>query len=264
MLPRRAGAPPLQQPARARLFRAERNAPMKRIASVLVVTLCATLSATACKGDEKAAAAASGPLQTEEQKTAYALGLMVGRNLTPLKLSAEELALVQRGLIDAATGKKAEVELEAYGPKVQQMAQTRSQAYQTEQAAAEKTKGQTFVDDAAKQSGAVKTASGMVFQSLKPGTGETPKATDTVSVHYQGTLTNGTEFDSSIKRGQPAEFPLNGVIPCWTEGLQKMKVGEKAKLVCPSAIAYGDQGRPPQIPPGATLVFEVELLSIKK
>jgi FKBP-type peptidyl-prolyl cis-trans isomerase FkpA len=235
---------------------------MKRIACALLVTFTASLSATACKADEKTPA--SGPLQTEEQKIAYALGLLVGRNLTPLKLTPDELALVQRGLIDAATGKKAEVELDTYGPKVQQMAQTRSQAYQAEQSTAEKAKGQTFMDEAAKQAGAVKTPSGMVFLSLKPGTGESPKATDTVSVHYQGTLTNGTEFDSSIKRGQPAEFPLNGVIPCWTEGLQKMKVGEKAKLVCPSAIAYGDAGRPPQIPPGATLVFEVELLSIKK
>jgi FKBP-type peptidyl-prolyl cis-trans isomerase FkpA len=128
----------------------------------------------------------------------------------------------------------------------------------------EKAKGQTFADEAAKLPGAVKTASGMVFQSLKAGTGESPKPTDTVSVHYQGTLIDGKEFDSSIKRGQPAEFALNGVIPCWTEGVGRMKVGEKAKLVCPSAIAYGDQGRPPQIPPGATLVFEVELLSIKK
>jgi FKBP-type peptidyl-prolyl cis-trans isomerase FkpA len=234
---------------------------MKRIASVLLVTMAATLSATGCSADEKAAAA---PLQTEEQKIAYALGLLVGRNLTPLKLTPEELALVQRGLVDAATGKKGEVDLEAYSPKVQQMAQTRSQAYQAEQSSAEKAKGQTFQDEAAKQTGAVKTPSGLVFLSLKPGTGESPMATDTVSVHYVGTLTNGTEFDSSVKRGQPAEFPLNGVIPCWTEGVQKMKVGEKAKLVCPSAIAYGDAGRPPQIPPGATLVFEVELLSIKK
>ncbi|HEX8908988.1 MAG TPA: FKBP-type peptidyl-prolyl cis-trans isomerase, partial [Anaeromyxobacteraceae bacterium] len=91
-----------------------------------------------------------------------------------------------------------------------------------------------------------------------------PKETDTVKVHYTGTLIDGKVFDSSVKRGQPAEFPLNQVIKCWTEGVAKMKVGGKAKLVCPSSIAYGDEGRPPTIPGGATLVFEVELLDVKK
>jgi len=103
-----------------------------------------------------------------------------------------------------------------------------------------------------------------LYSSLKPATGASPKATDTVKVHYQGTLTNGTIFDSSVQRGEPATFPLNQVIPCWTEGLQLMKVGGKGKLVCPSDIAYGDRGRPPKIPPGATLTFEVELLDIVK
>ena len=101
-----------------------------------------------------------------------------------------------------------------------------------------------------------------MYQELKAGTGESPKATDKVKVHYKGTLTNGTVFDSSIDRGQPATFGLNQVIKCWTEGVQLMKVGGKAKLVCPSDIAYGDPGHPPTIPPGSTLVFEVELLEI--
>ena len=92
--------------------------------------------------------------------------------------------------------------------------------------------------------GAVKTDSGLIYKTLTPGTGASPKATDTVSVHYHGTLTDGKVFDSSVQRGQPAEFALNQVIPCWTEGVQKMKVGEKAKLVCPSDIAYGDTGTP--------------------
>jgi FKBP-type peptidyl-prolyl cis-trans isomerase FkpA len=101
----------------------------------------------------------------------------------------------------------------------------------------------------------------MIYRELRAGTGASPKSTDTVKVNYRGTLTNGTEFDSSYKRNEPAQFPLNGVIPCWTEGVQKMKVGGKASLVCPSELAYGDQGRP-SIPGGATLVFEVELLEI--
>ena len=120
------------------------------------------------------------------------------------------------------------------------------------------------VTKAAAEAGAVKTDSGMVYRSLKDGTGASPKETDVVRVHYRGTLPDGKEFDSSIARGQPAEFPLNRVIKCWTEGVQKMKVGGKSKLVCPSQIAYGDRGRPPKIPGGAALTFEVELLEIVK
>ena len=106
-------------------------------------------------------------------------------------------------------------------------------------------------------------ATGLVYKSLKDGKGPQPAATDVVKVHYRGTFPDGKEFDSSYQRGQPAEFPLNGVIECWTEGLQKMKVGGTAQLVCPSDIAYGDQGRP-GIPPRATLTFDVELLDIVK
>lgn len=110
----------------------------------------------------------------------------------------------------------------------------------------------------------VTTASGLIYQSLKDGTGASPKASDTVRVHYRGTFPeSGKEFDSSLKRGQPIEFPLTGVIACWTEGVQKMKVGGKAKLTCPPAIAYGTRGAGGVIPPNATLNFEVELLGIK-
>ena len=115
---------------------------------------------------------------------------------------------------------------------------------------------------AAKESGAQVTKSGLVFRSLKHGTGSSPAATDRVKVHYKGTFPDGKEFDSSYKRNEPTEFPLNGVIPCWTQGVQKMKVGGKAKLTCPSAIAYGQRGAGGVIPPNATLVFEVELLGI--
>jgi FKBP-type peptidyl-prolyl cis-trans isomerase FkpA len=109
----------------------------------------------------------------------------------------------------------------------------------------------------------VTTPSGLVYQSLKDGSGAQPAATDTVKVHYRGTLADGREFDSSHKRGQPAEFPLNRVIPCWTEGVQRMKVGGKARLICPPAIAYGSRGAGGVIPPDATLQFEVELLDIR-
>jgi FKBP-type peptidyl-prolyl cis-trans isomerase FkpA len=112
--------------------------------------------------------------------------------------------------------------------------------------------------------GPVTTASGLVYESLRDGQGESPKATDTVIVHYRGTFPDGKEFDSSHSRGKPAEFPLNRVIPCWTEGVQRMKPGGKAKLVCPPAIAYGPRGTPGgPIPPNATLHFEVELVSVR-
>ncbi len=109
-----------------------------------------------------------------------------------------------------------------------------------------------------------KTSSGLVYESLKEGTGEPPKATDVVKVHYRGTFMDGKEFDSSYKRGEATEFPLNRVIPCWTEGVQKMKPGGKAKLTCPPAIAYGERGAGGVIPPNATLQFEVELVSVKR
>jgi FKBP-type peptidyl-prolyl cis-trans isomerase FkpA len=120
------------------------------------------------------------------------------------------------------------------------------------------------LEQAAAEKGAVRTESGMVYRALKEGTGGSPKETDTVRVHYRGTLPDGKEFDSSLKRGQPAEFPLNRVIKCWTEGVQKMKVGGKAKLTCPSALAYGERGAGGgAILPNATLQFEVELLGVK-
>ncbi len=119
-----------------------------------------------------------------------------------------------------------------------------------------------FLAAAAQEKGAVTTASGLVFLSLKDGAGASPAATDTVKVNYRGTLANGQEFDSSYKRGEAAAFPLNRVIACWTEGVQRMKPGGKAKLTCPAAIAYGERGAPGAIPPNATLQFEIELLSV--
>jgi len=126
---------------------------------------------------------------------------------------------------------------------------------------AEKAKGKEFADKAAKEPGAKRLPSGLVFRTIRPGSGAMPKAADTVRVHYEGKFVDGTVFDSSYKRGMPAQFPLQAVIKCWTEALQTMKVGEKAQLVCPSDIAYGDGGRS-SIPGGATLVFTVELLGI--
>jgi FKBP-type peptidyl-prolyl cis-trans isomerase FkpA len=238
------------------------NRAMKTV-SLLGASVLAVVVGTACNKPAAPAASpspAAGDLQTDDQKILYALGVMLGQNVANLNITEAELAVLNRGLADAATGKKPAVDLQSIQPKIQAFAQARAAA----RAVVEKGKTQAFRDAAAKEPGAVTSNSGLIFTSLKAGTGKSPSGSDTVKVHYRGTLTDGTEFDSSYKRGEPIQFPLNGVIPCWTEGVQKMKVGEKAKLVCPSEIAYGDQGRPPVIPGGATLVFEVELLDIVK
>ena len=214
-----------------------------------------TLIAFACSLSAFASFAAD---MTEEQKTVYTLGAIIGKQLSVFDLSPEEVALVTKGLNDSATGTKLVVDGEVYGPKVQELASTRRALVAKKQSAA----GKAFVAKAATESGAVKTPSGLVYVSLQEGTGASPTAGDVVKANYRGTLIDGTEFDSSHKRGQPIDFPLSGVIRCWTEGLQKMKVGGKARLVCPPEIAYGDQGASGAIPPNATLNFEVELLAV--
>jgi FKBP-type peptidyl-prolyl cis-trans isomerase FkpA len=196
---------------------------------------------------------------TEDQKTLYALGQIMARQASVFAMTSAELEFVKQGMTDSVAGKVPAVDMDTYGPKVQALAQARRGAVAEKQAK----EGEAFADMAAQEKGAVKTSSGLVFITLVEGKGASPKAEDKVKVHYVGTLPNGSEFDSSIKRGSPAEFPLNGVIKCWGEGLQKMKVGGKARLVCPPAIAYGDNGTGP-IPPKSTLNFEVELLEIVK
>ncbi|HEY8516493.1 MAG TPA: FKBP-type peptidyl-prolyl cis-trans isomerase [Candidatus Binatia bacterium] len=204
-------------------------------------------------------AAGAQTLATDDQKTLYALGIALSRNLASFNLTPDELKIVEAGLQDGVTGQEPKVDMNTYGPKIQSFAQARA----TATAQKEKDASKGFLENAAKEKGAQKLPSGVIYTETKAGTGESPKATDRVKVHYHGTLTDGTVFDSSVERGEPVTFPLNGVIPCWTEGVQKMKVGGKAKLICPSDTAYGDRGAPPKIKPGATLVFDVELLDIE-
>ncbi len=231
--------------------------------SAATVALLALLGA-ACDKKEPApaaspAASSSPSAQAEEQNAMYALGAQLGANLKPFKLSDAQLEHVAAGLRDAAKDAKLKVDPQAYQMQLQQL----FMAKQLEAAQVEKARGKTFADAAAKEPGASVLPSGLVYRTLSPGNGPNPKPSDVVKVHYRGTFVDGKEFDSSHKRGQPVEFPLNGVIRCWSEGVQRMKVGEKAQLVCPSDIAYGDQGRGPQMPGGSTLVFEVELLGAK-
>jgi FKBP-type peptidyl-prolyl cis-trans isomerase FkpA/FKBP-type peptidyl-prolyl cis-trans isomerase FklB len=204
--------------------------------------------------------AASGDLKTDDEKILYVLGLAISRNLGPFALTESELALVKQGLSDGVLNRPAKVDLQAYAPKIEEFTKRRLATAAT----TEKKAGTAFLEKAAAEPGAAKQPTGFVYREVKAGTGPSPKTTDKVKVHYTGTLIDGTVFDSSVQRGEPATFPLNQVIPCWTQGLQLMKAGGKAKLVCPSELAYGDGGSPPRIKGGSTLVFDVELLSIEK
>ena len=196
--------------------------------------------------------------QAEDQKAFYALGVAISKNLDSFNLTPAELELVKSGLTDGATG-KAKIDVNAYVQKLGELQGTRMAAV----AEREKKSGQAFSDKAATEKGATKTASGIVIKQIKAGTGAAPSASDTVRVHYHGTTPDGKVFDSSVERKEPATFPLDGVIPCWTEALQTMKVGGKSRIVCPPALAYGDRGTP-NIKPGSTLIFEVELLDVQK
>ena len=206
------------------------------------------------------AGAAGQPPPTEDQKTLYALGVAAGQGLGVFNLTEAELEMVKAGMTDSLLHKPLKAEVQPYAGKIQELQRARLAVV----AAAEKKAGQAFLDKAASEPGATKVPAGFVITTLKPGSGESPKASDKVKVHYQGTLTDGTVFDSSFQRGEPVTFPLNGVIRCWTEGVQMMKVGGKSRFVCPADLAYGERGAPPRIKPGATLVFEVELLEIVK
>ncbi len=222
--------------------------------TTLLACLALLLAAAAPVG-----AAAPEP-KTDDDKALYALGVALSQSLAGFTLNEAELELVKAGLTDGVLGRERKVDVQAYLPKVQEMHRARVAAA----AASERKAGQAYADRAAGEKGAVKTPSGLVMTTIKPGTGASPKASDKVKVHYHGTLTDGSVFDSSVQRGEPVTFGLDQVIPCWTEGLQRMKVGGKSRLICPAPLAYGDRGAPPRIKPGATLVFEVELLEIVK
>jgi FKBP-type peptidyl-prolyl cis-trans isomerase FkpA len=198
----------------------------------------------------------AGVPQTDEEKTLYAVGLVMQRSLRQFDLSAAELDIIRRAIADAQAGKPA-VDLDEWGPKIQALVSARGARL----VAREKESSASYLAKAAAGAGAIKTDSGIVYTETTAGTGASPTPADRVKVHYRGTLIDGTEFDSSYARNEPAVFPLGGVIRCWTEGVQRMKVGGKARLVCPSDVAYGDRGNE-AIPGGAALIFEIELLEV--
>lgn len=223
----------------------------KNVLTSLIALALVGLTAVGCsKGKDP---------KTEEEKTFYSIGTMFGSRLTQLAMSDAEIDSLSAGLRDAAKGEKQKVDPMAYQQKIQDMFKARME----KQAVDVKKKGLEFLDKFVKE-GATKTASGMAYKHVKEGTGPSPKETDIVKVHYHGTLTDGTVFDSSRERGKEVSFPLNRVIKGWTEGVQLMKVGGLTKFVIPSELAYGDAGAPPKIRGGETLVFEVELMGIEK
>ncbi|MEK7721254.1 MAG: FKBP-type peptidyl-prolyl cis-trans isomerase [Elusimicrobiota bacterium] len=235
---------------------------MKEI--LLAVFACFIAGAAAAAEIPKVVAAApkavaGNAAMTEDQKILYFLGQAVSSKIKQFKFTPGEARYITQGFSEALAGQKNKVD-ETYGMKLNSYLAKKQEAMVVKQKGASK----PFLDKMAQEKGAEKLPSGVVYIPVKEGAGITPKPTDMVKVHYHGTFPDGKVFDSSVDRGAPAEFPLSGVIPCWTEGVQKIKVGGKARLVCPSDTAYGDQGAGGAIPGGATLVFEVELLEIMK
>ncbi len=224
-----------------------------------------TSATTAKKAPVTAKSASSLTLTTKKQKASYALGMKIGGDLRKQKLNESlDSAITARGLRDALSGAKAamtEDEAKAALTQLQTDMRAKHDAESKVASAAGHKEGDAYLAANKSKDGVVTLPDGLQYKILTAGTGAKPAASDTVTVNYKGSLIDGTEFDSSYKRGQPASFPVGGVIKGWTEALQLMPIGSKWQLVIPSDLAYGDAGRP-GIPPGATLIFEVELISI--
>ncbi len=213
-----------------------------------------------CLASAQAAEPAESGFATNEERIAYALGASIASNLSELDLSPGEARALEAGLADGLQGRPSKLPLEVWAPRIPALQQQRRAVA----AQRENERSKTLLDERRKAPKAQTLPSGVIYREVEAGSGEKPGASSEVRVHYHGTLADGTVFDSSVERGTPATFPLDRVIPCWTEGVQLMHVGGKAQLTCPSSTAYGDQGVPGRIPPGAVLTFDVELLEIVK
>jgi FKBP-type peptidyl-prolyl cis-trans isomerase FkpA len=230
---------------------------------ILAVALTAALAAACNKQD---GSGKTSELNTDAQKFGYAIGVDIGKSLSPVKDEVDVDALVM-GMEETLAGKAPQLDdetREKIKSEVSRKLQEKQLQERTAKAAAAKDAGEKFLAENGKRAGVKTTASGLQYEIVSEGTGSTPKASDKVTVHYKGTLIDGTEFDSSYSRGQPVTFPLGNVIPGWTEGLQLIKTGGKAKLYIPSSLGYGERGAGAKIGPNETLVFEVELVAIEK
>ena len=223
--------------------------------SSLILTFAVSLLAVGCL---KNGGTSGKKPSNDTEKTFYTLGQLESKRMGNFNMSDDELAVWFQGVKDGLDGKTDEVDMQEFSKEISKLSDERSKQI----ANAEKEKSKTYIEKMKKEDGAEVLESGVVYKNVKAGEGDSPKADSMVKVHYHGTLRGGEVFDSSVDRGNPATFPLNRVIPCWTEAVQKMQVGGKALVTCPSEQAYGDRGAPPKIKPGATLTFEIELLEI--
>ena len=236
---------------------------MKKIyLSTLAIALVG-ITMAGCNEEKKAEAPA---LTTQEQKVGYAIGAQIGAQLAMTKDDIDSNALVA-GLTDAMNGtelKLTDQQMQEAKMAFQKKVQEKAQEEMTKLAEANKAEGEKFLAENKTKEGVVTLPSGLQYKVIQAGTGATPTAADTVVTHYTGTLINGQVFDSSVQRGEPATFPVNGVISGWTEALQHMKVGGKWQLFIPAELAYGERGAGQMIAPNSTLIFDIELLEIKK
>jgi len=220
----------------------------------LIVFCLATML---CLGTTAAFARAPEPT-TDEQKIFYAMGLTISQSIESFGLNESDLELVKSGISDGVLNKTPKVDLQTYGPKIQQLQQARASII----AEGEKKLGAAFLAKASSEPGAKKTESGALITTIKEGKGASPKRTDAVKVHYTGTLIDGTVFDSTLKKSEPTTLIVMEMSKCWTEGILQMKAGGKSRLICPSNLAYRDKGLAPLIKPGATLVFDIDLVEV--
>ncbi|NJL16179.1 MAG: FKBP-type peptidyl-prolyl cis-trans isomerase [Nitrospira sp.] len=220
----------------------------------LIVFCLATML---CLGTTAAFAGAPEPT-TDEQQIFYAMGLTISQSIESFGLNESELELVKSGISDGVLNKTPKVDLQTYGPKIQQLQQARASIV----AEGEKKLGAAFLAKASSEPGAKKTESGALITTIKEGKGASPKPTDIVKVHYTGTLIDGTVFESTRKKREPTTLIVIEMSKCWTEGILQMKAGGKSRLICPSNLAYRDKGLAPLIKPGATLVFDIDLVEV--
>ncbi len=218
----------------------------------------AALALTACEPAGQGSSAGEAELETDEQKMIYALGHLTAGTMGAYAFQPDEVEVLVAGMREALNGEEPRVDLREAAPAIRDFLDARANNVYVAEVAA----GEAFASEAGARDGAEVADSGLVYIETQAGSGASPGPNDRVRVHYHGTLRDGTVFDSSVERGEPASFPLNGVIRCWTEALQKMQVGGKAEIYCPESIAYGKRATG-SIPSGATLRFDVELLEIE-
>ncbi|MFT4969041.1 MAG: FKBP-type peptidyl-prolyl cis-trans isomerase FklB [Chitinophagales bacterium] len=230
---------------------------MKRISTIVMVMALVSLTLFSCN-EEASAPGFSGDLSSVEDSVSYALGINIGQNLKQSGFKNVNVQAMGKAIAEIYAGDSTSLNAEEAGALINNYMTKQSEV----KADGAKEEGIAFLAENAGKEGVMTTASGLQYEVVEEGSGASPAATDNVTVHYHGTLIDGSVFDSSVERGEPATFPLNGVIPGWTEGLQLMKEGGKTRFYIPSELAYGDRAASELIGPGSTLIFDVELIKV--